>query len=375
MNQKWRRYSVAIAGLLSLAFLSGCGDGDPRAKSTPPPPAVTVVAVAAHDITPSVTFTGRVQARDKVDLRARVEGFLEKRLFSEGQNVNEGDLLFVIEQAPYKASMVEIEADIQKAQAALKLAEIEVGRATQLVSREVGTQKRVDETTAKQGEARGELARLKASLEKAQLQLSYTEIRAPLAGRIGRATISVGNFVGPSSGPLATIVRQDPIYISFPVTQREMLEFRKNQSTSDAEPTIHARLADGSRYPHTGKVDFVDVTVSQGTDTVQVRAVFPNPDRILVDGQLVSVLGEAGKAQSSLVIPQQALQVDQAGPFVLVVDSASKVDMRRIEAAALPEGRVSVTKGLKAGEKVITQGVQKVRPGQIVEATEVAPQA
>jgi membrane fusion protein (multidrug efflux system) len=365
VNQKWRRYSVAIAGLLSLAFLSGCGDGDPRAKSTPPPPAVTVVAVAAHDITPSVTFTGRVQARDKVDLRARVEGFLEKRLFSEGQNVNEGDLLFVIEQAPYKASMVEIEADIQKAQAALKLAEVEVGRATQLVSREVGTQKRVDETTAKQGEARGELARLKASLEKAQLQLSYTEIRAPLAGRIGRATISVGNFVGPSSGPLATIVRQDPIYISFPVTQREMLEFRKNQSTSDAEPTIHARLADGSRYPHTGKVDFVDVTVSQGTDTVQVRAVFPNPDRILVDGQLVSVLGEAGKA----------LQVDQAGPFVLVVDSASKVDMRRIEAAALPEGRVSVTKGLKAGEKVITQGVQKVRPGQIVEATEVAPQA
>jgi len=375
VNQKWRRYSVAIAGLLSLAFLSGCGDGDPRAKSTPPPPAVTVVAVAAHDITPSVTFTGRVQARDKVDLRARVEGFLEKRLFSEGQNVNEGDLLFVIEQAPYKASMVEIEADIQKAQAALKLAEVEVGRATQLVSREVGTQKRVDETTAKQGEARGELARLKASLEKAQLQLSYTEIRAPLAGRIGRATISVGNFVGPSSGPLATIVRQDPIYISFPVTQREMLEFRKNQSTGDAEPTIYARLADGSRYPHTGKVDFVDVTVSQGTDTVQVRAVFPNPDRILVDGQLVSVLGEAGKAQSSLVIPQQALQVDQAGPFVLVVDSASKVDMRRIEAAALPEGRVSVTKGLKAGEKVITQGVQKVRPGQIVEATEVAPQA
>ena len=375
MNQKWRRYSVAIAGLLSLAFLSGCGDGDPRAKSTPPPPAVTVVAVAAHDITPSVTFTGRVQARDKVDLRARVEGFLEKRLFSEGQNVNEGDLLFVIEQAPYKASMVEIEADIQKAQAALKLAEVEVGRATQLVSREVGTQKRVDETTAKQGEARGELARLKASLEKAQLQLSYTEIRAPLAGRIGRATISVGNFVGPSSGPLATIVRQDPIYISFPVTQREMLEFRKNQSTGDAEPTIYARLADGSRYPHTGKVDFVDVTVSQGTDTVQVRAVFPNPDRILVDGQLVSVLGEAGRAQSSLVIPQQALQVDQAGPFVLVVDSASKVDMRRIEAAALPEGRVSVTKGLKAGEKVITQGVQKVRPGQVVEATEVAPQA
>ena len=373
MRQR-RRYRLGVGGLVLIWPLTGCGNGDERAKAAPPPPAVTVVAVAAHDIRPSVTFTGRVQARDKVDLRARVEGFLEKRLFNEGQDVNQGDLLFVIEQAPYKASIVEIQADIQKAQAALTLAELEVGRASQLAAREVGTQKRLDETTAKRGEAQGELARLKASLEKAQLQLSYAEIRAPLAGRIGRAMVSVGNFVGPSSGPLATIVRQDPIYVSFPVTQREMLQLRKDPSVSDAEPIIYVRLGDGSRYPHAGKVDFIDVTVSQGTDTVQVRAEFPNPERLLVDGQLVSVLVEAGKAQSSLLIPQQALQIDQAGPFVLVVDGASKVEARRIEAAALPGGQVSVTKGLKVGEKVITQGVQKVRPGQVVQATEVTPQ-
>jgi len=373
MRQR-RRYRLVVAGLVLIWPLTGCGNGDERAKAAPPPPAVTVVAVAAHDIRPSVTFTGRVQARDKVDLRARVEGFLEKRLFNEGQDVNQGDLLFVIEQAPYKASIVEIQADIQKAQAALTLAELEVGRASQLAAREVGTQKRLDETTAKRGEVQGELARLKASLEKAQLQLSYAEIRAPLAGRIGRAMVSVGNFVGPSSGPLATIVRQDPIYVSFPVTQREMLQLRKDPSVSDAEPIIYVRLGDGSRYPHAGKVDFIDVTVSQGTDTVQVRAEFPNPERLLVDGQLVSVLVEAGKAQSSLLIPQQALQIDQAGPFVLVVDGASKVEARRIEAAALPGGQVSVTKGLKVGEKVITQGVQKVRPGQVVQATEVTPQ-
>jgi membrane fusion protein (multidrug efflux system) len=368
MSQR-RRYRLA-AGLVLIWLLAGCGNGDERAKAAPPPPAVIVVAVAAHDIRPSVTFTGRVQARDKVDLRARVEGFLEKRLFNEGQDVNKGDLLFVIEQAPYKASIVEIQAEIQKAQAALTLAELEVGRASQLAAREVGTQKRLDETTAKRGEVQGELARLKASLEKAELQLSYAEIRAPLAGRIGRAMVSVGNFVGPSSGPLATIVRQDPIYVSFPVTQREMLQLRKDPSVSDAEPTIYVRLGDGSRYPHAGKVDFIDVTVSQGTDTVQVRAAFPNPERL----QLASVLVEAGKVQSSLLIPQQALQVDQAGPFVLVVDGASKVEARRIEATALPGGQVSVTKGLKVGEKVITQGVQKVRPGQVVQATEVTPQ-
>lgn len=369
------QFCLAVAGLASLLVVSGCGRAEQRAKAAPPPPAVTVVAVAADDIRPSVSFTGRVQARDKVDLRARVEGFLEKRLFDEGQDVEEGDLLFVIEQAPYKASIAEIEADIQKAQAALRLADLEVERASQLVAREVGTQKRLDETTAKQGDVRGELARQKASLEKAQLQLSYTAIRAPLAGRIGRAVVSVGNFVGPSSGPLATIVRQDPIYVSFPVTQREMLEFRKDRQTDDAEPVIYVRLADGSRYAKTGKVDFVDVTVSYGTDTVQVRAVFANPDRILVDGQLVSVVAEVGKAQPSLVIPQQAIQIDQAGPFVLVVDSANKVDTRRVEVAAAPGAQVLVTKGLKAGEKVITEGMQKVRPGQVVQATEVKPQA
>ena len=369
------QFCLAVAGLASLLVVFGCGRAEQRAKAAPPPPAVTVVAVAADDIRPSVSFTGRVQARDKVDLRARVEGFLEKRLFDEGQDVKEGDLLFVIEQAPYKASIAEIEADIQKAQAALRLADLEVERASQLVAREVGTQKRLDETTAKQGDVRGELARQKASLEKAQLQLSYTEIRAPLAGRIGRAVVSVGNFVGPSSGPLATIVRQDPIYVSFPVTQREMLQFRKDRQSDDAEPVIYVRLADGSRYAQTGKVDFVDVTVSYGTDTVQVRAVFANPDRILVDGQLVSIVAEVGKVQSSLVIPQQAIQIDQAGPFVLVVDSANKVDMRRVEVAAAPGAQALVTKGLKAGEKVITEGMQKVRPGQVVQATEVKPQA
>ena len=361
--------------MLPLLLLSGCGDSDQRAKAAPPPPAVTVVAVAADDIRPSVTFTGRVQARDKVDLRARVEGFLEKRLFKEGHDVQEGEMLFIIEQAPYKASIAEIKADIEKAEAALTLADLEAGRASQLVAKDVGTQKRLDETIAKQGAVRGELARLKASLEKAQLQLSYTEIRAPLAGRIGRATVSVGNFVGPSGGPLATIVRQDPIYVSFPVTQREMLEFRKERQAGDVAPTIYVRLADGSRYSHTGQIDFVDVTVSQGTDTVQVRAVFANPERTLVDGQLVSVVAEVGRAQASLLIPQQAIQIDQAGPFVLVVDSASKVDMRRIEVGVAPGTRASVSKGLKAGEKVITEGVQRVRPGQVVQATEVKPQA
>jgi membrane fusion protein (multidrug efflux system) len=358
-------------GLALVLLLAACDDGSRKTTAELPAPAVTVVVVAQDEIRPSISFTGRVQAQDKVELRARVEGFLEKRLFNEGQTVKEGDLLFVIEQAPYKASIDEINADIQKAQAALKLANVEVERQSTLVSRETGTQQRLDVVTAKQGDAQGELARQKASLEKAQLQLSYTEIRAPLAGRIGRATVSVGNFVGPSTGPLATIVRQDPIYVTFPVTQREMLDFRKERQADQTDPVIYIRLADDSRYPHPGKIDFVDVTVNQGTDTVQVRAVFPNPDRVLVDGQLVSVVAEVGKPQASLLIPQQAIQIDQSGPFVLVVDSASKVEIRRVEVAEANGQKLTVTKGLQAGEKVIIEGVQKVRPGQIVQATEM----
>jgi membrane fusion protein (multidrug efflux system) len=368
------RSFVRVAAVAAAALgLVGCGQSEQHAEA-PPPPAVNVVAVVKEDVKPTVTFTGRVQARDKVELRARVEGFLQKRLFTEGQDVKEGDLLFVIEQEPYKASVAEIKALIEKAQAGLTLANVEVDRASQLVARQTGTQQRLDEATAKQSDARGELNRQKAALEKAELQLGYTEIRAPLAGRISRATVSVGNFVGPASGPLATIVRQDPIYVSFPVTQREMLEVRRDQKAGD-DPTIYLQLADGSRYAEPGKVNFIDVTVNPGTDTVQVRAQFPNPDRILVDGQLVNVVVEPGTAQTELLIPQRAIQIDQAGTYVLVVDSASKVEVRRVEVDQAPGGQLMVKKGLTAGEKVITEGVQKVRPGQVVQATEVKPEA
>jgi membrane fusion protein (multidrug efflux system) len=362
----------ALIGAACVLF--GCSDSKPTAQAPAPAPAVTVVKVISEEIKPTSTFTGRVEAKDKVDLRARVDGFLEKRQFTEGASVKEGDLLFVIEKGLYEAAVEQAKGALEKAQAALKLADLDVDRQSELVSRSVAAQAKLDEVTARQGEARGEVMGQKAAVERAELQLSYTEIRAPIAGRIGRATVSVGNFVSPASNALATIVSQDPIYVTFPVTQREMLAIRKERGdASPADVKVYLQLADGSRYSRPGRLDFLDVTVNQGTDTVLVRAAFPNPDRILVDGQLVTVVTESGPGERAMLVPGQSLQLDQAGAFVLVVDEDSKVQVQRVELGGPRGTNMILRKGLTGDERVITEGIQRVRPGQVVTATEVKP--
>ncbi|HEY9568600.1 MAG TPA: efflux RND transporter periplasmic adaptor subunit [Thalassobaculum sp.] len=361
-----------------MIALAACDQLAPASTVQPPPPAVTVVKAEQVEVVPSSSFTGRIEAVDKVVLRARVPGFIEQQLFKEGAEVTAGDLMYAIESATYLAQIDEINASIARAEATLKLANIDTQRQRELVSRQVKAQSTLDESVAKEAESRADLLKQQAALRRAELDLGYTEIRAPIAGRVGRAAYSVGDFVEPSSGALATIVSQDPIYVTFPVSQRDLLEVRRGIMARGADPraiSVKVRLADGSVYDGTGSLNFVDVEVEAATDTVTLRAQLPNPDRMLIDGQLVTAIVEAAIPQTALLIPTEALQIDQAGRFALVVDAENKVQVRRIEIGRAYDGRMSVSKGLEAGERVVTVGSQKVRPSQVVKPVEAPAQA
>ena len=364
--------------LLFAGLIAGCDDGSSQQAAGPAPiPAVTVVKVETKDLRPSVSFSACVEALHKVDLLARIEGYLDKQNFTEGATVKTGDLLYVIEKAPYEAKVAAAEASVAMAKARLDRTEIELKRQTTLVNKEASAQTKLDDARTARDESKGQYDKYIAELDQAKLQLSYTEIRAPIDGRIGKSLLSVGSFVSPQSGTLATIVQQDPIGVTFPVSQRDLIAVREKigENAKLNDHTVYVEIGKGKRYQYPGKVDFLDVGVNTGTDSVNVRATFPNPQGLLVDGQLVTAVVEAQSAEPTLVTPVNAIQIDQSGSFVLVVNSEKKIEVRRVELLRQDAGFVAIAKGLSAGDLVVTEGVQKVKPGQVVDATEVKPEA
>jgi membrane fusion protein, multidrug efflux system len=366
---------VWLLVLAASAMLVGCEQQAETSVTTAatPPPAVTVISVQPTAVTPGAGFNGRVVAIDDVQLRTRITGFLEQRRFEEGADVKAGELLFMIEKAPYQAVVDQRQAELASAEANRVNTAVQLQRGQELVKNKNIPQAEVDERRAADEMAAAGILEAQAALERARIDLGYTEIHAPIAGRIGRAAFSVGNLVGPDSGVLATIVSQDPIYVTFPVSQRQLLEYRRKGDDAGGQPVVKVTLPDGTAYEHPGEVNFFDVQVDQGTDTVTVRAAFPNPDRTLVDGQFVNVRVERGAPVQMLALPQASVQIDQAGPFVLVVGGDNKVEARRITLGAVAGAQVVVQAGLKAGDKVIVEGIQKARPGITVAATEAPP--
>ncbi len=356
--------------LVGSLTLSGCSETNAPAPEMPPP-SVIVVPAESRVVDEEASFVGRVIAVNRVDLRARVEGFLEERRFTEGQEVKVGEVLFVIEPGQYAAAVEQRQADLEKARADQLNTAAQLARGQELVKAKNISQSSVDELQAADSIAKAGITLAQAALTRAMLDLSYTKITAPVAGRIGLASYTVGNLVGPASGTLATIVSRDPIYVQFPVTQRDLLGARKtieDKGGNARDVKVRVRLPDGSLYEHAGRLDFVDVTTDPGTDSVTLRAELPNPDGILVDRQYVGILLEAGAPESAILIPQSALQVDQQGVYVMILDADGKAQTRRIETGQNKGADAVVTKGLAEGELVITQGIQQVRPGQAVSA-------
>ena len=366
-----RRYMHALLIPILLGLVA-CGDRQPAEVAAAPPPSVIAVRAETRPVEDQSRFVGRVVAVDKVELRARVQGFLKERKFTEGQQVAVGDELFLIEPDQYQAEVQQREADVSKAVADAENADAQYARGRELLKTKSIAQSKVDELKALALVADASIAQAKAALVAAQLDLSYTKVVAPVAGRIGLSQYTVGNLVGPSSDPLATIVSSDPIYVEFPLTQRQLLESRREIKARGGDArdlVVLVSLPDESAYDHPGRLNFIDVSTDAGTDTVTLRAEIPNPDGLLVDGQYARVTVQAGEPKSAVVVPQSALQVDQQGMFVVIVDAEKKAQIRRVETGAGQGADVVVSSGLKEGELVITLGVQKVRPGQVVDAT------
>ncbi len=364
--------AVCVCAALGIAVVVGGCEDKPAATGGPAPiPAVTVAPAVLKDVTASMGFTGRVEAVDTVELRARVQGFLEQRRFQEGAHVNKDDILFVIEKAPFQAAVEAAEGALARAEAEVVRTGKDRKRYEVLVATDDVSRQRFDEAVAAEMAAKAEMKTAQAQLDRAKLDLTYTDIIAPIDGRIGRSIYSVGNLVGPESGVLATLVSQDPVYVTFPVSQRLILDYQKRVQESGPEANVvRLRLADGTVYPLPGRISFADIQVSESTDTLTLRASFDNPDQLLIDGQFVTVTVEKEQPEKAVVISQAAAQADQAGMFVLIVNGENKIEVRRIvTGAGNREGEMVVQSGLKEGERVVVEGAQKVRPGQVVEAT------
>lgn len=356
--------AVAIGLGLCLALAS------PAPAQESPAPAVVVAPAEVVDLRAGLDLTGRLKAIQKAEIRARVEGTLEEVGATEGAQVSSGDLLFRLEDTIYAAEVRQIEGSIASAAAEQTLAEIERDRQAQLVARDAVAQTVLDQAEANLGKAVGEVERLEAARAIAEQNLAYTRITAPFDGVMGLSAVDVGALVGPETGALTTLTRLDPMTAEFAVPTAEYLRFRRRVRAGEAtrEASVTLSLPDGSTYEHAGDIDFVDAAVAQGTDTVTLRAVFPNPDRLLPDGALVGVTLRQAEPQMVLTVPQRAVQRDQLGSFVMTVGDDGTVARRRVEVARTDRGLSVIAEGLAEGERVITDGVNKVRPGITVDA-------
>jgi membrane fusion protein, multidrug efflux system len=354
-----------------LLTLLLCGLPQFAQAQAPAAEAVPVGTVAAEHtaIAQTMDFVGRIEAVNRVEVRARVTGYLDAVRFKEGDVVKEGDALYQIEKGLFEAAVQQAEGALERTKAAKVLTAIQLQRAEELLKTNSGTAVARDQALAADQQAKGAILADEANLSTAKINLGYTDIRSPIIGKIGRTSITKGNVVSPDSGALTIIVSQDPMYVTFPVSQREFLTVQKAGTEVDTRNIkVRLRYSDGHVYDQVGAVNFIDVTVDRATDTVIARATMPNPKSGLVDGQLMTVVLEAAKPEDKIVVPQAALIADQQGVYVFVVEDGKAV-IRRVKPGGPSGNFTTIEEGLNGGEQVILEGIQRVRPNAPVKAT------
>jgi len=356
----------------------------PQAGAPGAPPAVGVVKAEFKPMAESTEINGRIEARNRVDLIARVTAFMNERLFTEGDYVKTGQLLYRLERAPFEADVEAKEAAVAQAKAQLENAYLTLSRAQELLQKNSGTQVAVDSALATQRVAAAQVKAAEAQLHQSQINLGYTEIKSPIDGRIGRTAITIGNVVGPTSGTLATVVSPDPMYVTFPVAVRRIIELRERYGGKGGFDAvkIRVRLPNGEIYGQTGKLDFVDIGVARDTDTIALRGTIPNPAiekdgdsnfRGLTDGLFVTVSLEAVEPLKVLAVPRAAILSDQQGDYVFVVNDKNVAEQRRVKLGQSTPEIAGVAEGLKPGEQVVVEGIQRVRPNIAVAPAPASP--
>lgn len=361
--------SILFALVLMWVFPEGALSG-PTGPAEMPPPLVTVAKVTEQDVNPPAEYVGHMEAVQTVDLRARIEGFLEQVKFREGSDVRAGDLLYVIEKAPYQAKVDADTATVTQATATFTKARQYLERVWTVRSGGVSATD-IDDAVAEELRARAGLEEAKAELDRSRLDLGYTMVTAPITGRIGRTAYTKGNLVNPASGPLARIVQIDPIRVVYSISENDLVAIKmalKDAASGKKHPMLAPRIKlPGNQVLKTaGQIDFVDNTVDPGTGTIAVWALFDNPDGTLLPGQYVTVLVARSQPELMTVVPQSAVLEDHDGRYVLVVNDQNQVATRRVKTGPVVGINWAIKSGLAINEKVIIEGVQKVQPGQLV---------
>jgi membrane fusion protein (multidrug efflux system) len=373
-----RYFLCAVTVIPLLAVLSGCGEKNANAQAAggnPPPPEVSVVTIAPQRITLTTELPGRLEATRVAQVRARVPGIVLKRVYKEGSDVKAGDVLFRIDPAQYQAALNSTQASVSKAEANLTQANLKLNRYKPLVETNAISKQEFDDAIATQKQAAADLEGAKASRENARLNLGYATVNAPISGRIGRALVTEGALVGQGEAtPLALIQQLNPIYATLTQPTSELLRLQRAMASGQLQrmgqdqAKVTLVMEDGSTYSQPGKLLFSDLTVDESSGSFTLRAEFPNPQRILLPGMYVRARLEQAISENAILVPQQAVQRQPNGAIVMVVGADNKVVPRTVKADTAQGNSWIVSDGLKAGERVIVEGFQKVQPGAAVKA-------